>query len=216
MSNASVFLSVGSAVNSEQEAFVQAIENRLRSEGLTPFTLGRNHFSSEAPLKAITDLMDNCVGTVVIALERLYFPSGTERRGGENAISLLQTSITTPWNHIEAALSYSRGLPLLVIVTTEVRKEGLLEPGYDWFVQQVEPKASALNTNEFNGILASWKMKLGDSKRLRKRNIEFEKMTIGEIISSLRPAHLCGIIGFFSTTAITAFALGSKVLGWLS
>lgn len=216
MGSINVFLSVGGVANSEQEAFVQAIENRLRIEGLTPLTLGRNHFSSEAPLRAITELMDTCEGTVVIALERLYFPSGTERRGGENAISLSHTSIATPWNQIEAALSYSRGLPLLVIVAKEVRTEGLLEPGYDWFVQQVEPKASALNSNEFSGVLASWKGKLGESKKLNHRNIELEKMTIGELVSSLRPAHLWSILGAIAVIAISAFTLGSKMLGWLA
>lgn len=63
MNNINVFLSVGNVANREQEDFVQAIESRLRSEGLNPLTLGRNHFSSEAPLKAITELMDTCEGT---------------------------------------------------------------------------------------------------------------------------------------------------------
>ncbi|MCW7547159.1 hypothetical protein OO184_04160 [Photorhabdus sp. APURE] len=190
MSSVNVFLSVGNVANREQEDFVQAIESRLRSEGLNPLTLGRNHFSSEAPLKAITELMDTCEGTVVIAIERLYFASGIERRGGENSIALSDTSIATPWNQIEAALSYSRGLPLLVIVAKEVRTEGLLEPGYDWFVQRVNPEASALHSDEFSGILASWKGKLSERKKQKYRNLELEKMTIGEITSSLRPAHL--------------------------
>lgn len=216
MGSINVFLSVGSVANTEQEAFVQAIENRLRSEGLTPLTLGRNHFSSEAPLRAITELMDTCEGTVVIALERVYFPSGTERRGGEKETPLSQVSLSTPWNQIEAALSYARGLPLLVIVAKEVRTEGLLEPGYDWFVQRVEPKATALNSNEFSGVLSSWKDKLGARNKQKYRKIELEKMTIGEIISFLRPAHLWSILGAFITTAVGAFALGSKLLGWLS
>lgn len=216
MNNINVFLSVGNVANREQEDFVQAIESRLRSEGLNPLTLGRNHFSSEAPLKAITELMDTCEGTVVIALERLYFASGIERRGGENSISLSDTSIATPWNQIEAALSYSRGLPLLVIVAKEVRTEGLLEPGFDWFVQRVKPEAAALHSDEFSGILASWKGKLSERKKQKYRNLELEKMTIGEITSSLRPAHLWSLLGAFATTAIGAFALGSKLLGWLS
>jgi len=211
-----VFLSVGSVANSEQEAFVQAVEERLRSEGLTPLTLGRSYFSSEAPLKAITELMDTCEGTVVIALERLYFPSGTERRGGENELFLSHTSIATPWNQIEAALSYSRELPLLVIVAKEVRTEGLLEPGYDWYVQRVEPKSTALHSNEFNGILASWKTKLGEQKIKNKPKIEFEKMTIGEILSHLKPAHVWGIVCIFTSITLGAFALGSKLFGWLS
>lgn len=65
MSQLNVFLSVGSGSvgNSEQETFVQAIENRLRSEGPTPCTLGRNHSSSEAPLRLLQNeciVLRNC------------------------------------------------------------------------------------------------------------------------------------------------------------
>lgn len=59
-----VFVSVGGTATAEQEEFVRAVEQRLRSEGLTPHTLGRNAFGSEAPLKTISDMMGKCVGTV--------------------------------------------------------------------------------------------------------------------------------------------------------
>ena len=77
-----VFVSVGGTATVEQESFVRSIEDRLRSESLIPKTVGRNTFSADAPLKAITELMEKCSGIVVIALERSYFPSGLERRGG--------------------------------------------------------------------------------------------------------------------------------------
>jgi hypothetical protein len=35
-----------------------------------------------------------------------------------------------------------------------LQSEGLLERGYDWYVQWIEPVPSGLNTLEFNGILA--------------------------------------------------------------
>jgi len=103
--------------------------------------------------------------------------------------------ITTPWNHIEAALSYSQGLPLLVIVANGVRTEGLLEPGHDWFVQRIDPKANALQSPEFNGILADWKLKLSNVKSSPSAPYELEKMSIGEIIFALKPKVLWGIIG---------------------
>jgi len=37
--------------------------------------------------------------------------------------------------------------------------EGLLEKGYDWYVQWVTPDSAALNSAEFNGVLADWKHK---------------------------------------------------------
>ena len=57
-------------------------------------------------------------------------------------------------------MAYSRNLPLMVIVEEGLRSEGLLERGYDWYVQRVPLDTTFLNTNEFNGILASWKNKI--------------------------------------------------------
>jgi len=68
MPELNVFISVGSTANDAQESFVRSIENRLRSEGLIPHTVGRNTFSSDSPLKTATALMDSCCGVVVIAL----------------------------------------------------------------------------------------------------------------------------------------------------
>ena len=77
-----VFVSVGGTATAEQESFVRSIEDRLRSESLIPKPVGRNTFSADAPLKAITELMDHCSGIVVIALERSFFPAGIDKRGG--------------------------------------------------------------------------------------------------------------------------------------
>ena len=100
-----VFVSVGSAATEDQEKFVCAVEDRLRSEGLVPHTVGRNTFSSDAPLKAVAELMSKCSGAVVIAFERSYFPSGISKRGGSSAASLTDIKLPTPWNQIEAAMA---------------------------------------------------------------------------------------------------------------
>jgi hypothetical protein len=78
MKQIDIFISVGATASSKQEEFVRAVEDRLRSEGFVPHTIGRNTYTADAPLKAITDLMDKCGGTVIIALERWLFPSGLE------------------------------------------------------------------------------------------------------------------------------------------
>lgn len=47
--SAKIFLSVGKMSTLQQEEFVNAVETRLRSEGLIPCTVGRNNFSADAP-----------------------------------------------------------------------------------------------------------------------------------------------------------------------
>jgi phage gp29-like protein len=63
MNERHVFVSGGGTVTPRQEAFVRAVKERLRREGLIPHTVGRNTFGSDAPLKTMIDWMDRCSGT---------------------------------------------------------------------------------------------------------------------------------------------------------
>ena len=211
-----VFVSVGGTANEAQEAFVRAVEDRLRSEGLIPHTVGRNTFSSDAPLKTVTELMSKCSGTVVIALERTYFPSGVEKRGGPRATSLAEARYPTPWNQIEAGMAYSRGHPLMIIMEQGLRSEGLLERGSEWYVQWVEPVAPALSSLEFNGVLASWKEKVArysasiqatSSKDVK----EPDQLTVGELVNGLKLAQLWSVLAALAALIAAAFALGAKL-----
>lgn len=215
METINIFVSVGAAANSKQEDFIRAIEDRLRSEGLVPHTVGRNTFTSGAPLKAIIELLDQCNGAAVVALERSFFPDGVEKRDGPKERRLNEVRLPTPWNQIEAAMAYDRGLPVLMIVEAGLKSEGLLESGYDWFVQWIEPEASALTTPEFNGILASWKSDIDAKRRSAtstKQNKNTGDMTVGELISGLRPAQLWGLLSAIAGLIIGAFVLGTKLM----
>ena len=219
MNELDVFVSVGGTATDEQEAFVRAVEDRLRSEGLIPHTVGRNTFSADAPLKTVTELMEKCSGTVVIALERMYFSEGLDKRGGAKEVPLTNIKLPTPWNQIEATMAYAHEHPLMVIVEEGIKNEGLLEHGYDWYVQSVQPEVSSLNTLEFNGVLASWKSKVAESKE-QKQTVKQEKqklnpteLTVGQLISGLKPAQLWSILVVMAGLVAGAFALGAKLIG---
>jgi hypothetical protein len=213
MNEFNVFVSVGATATEQQESFVRAVEERLRSEGLIPHSIGRNSFSADAPLKAVLKLMDDCVGTVIIALERMYFSAGTEMRGGPKEASLTETKLATPWNQIEGAIAHSRGYPLLVIIESGIRSEGLLENGYDWYVQRVKLEGSALNTNEFNGVLASWKQKIIQLPRKPVRDTAVTDLTVAELLGSLKPSQLWSLLVALAALVAGAFALGGQLFG---
>ena len=213
MSRLNVFVSVGGTANEIQEQFVQAVEERLRREGLEPHTVGRNTFSAGAPLKQVTELIDKCSGSVVIALERSHFQSGLEKRGGPKETELNDVKLPTPWNQIEAALSYARGLPLLVIVETGLKSEGLLENGYDWYVQTLTIDAAELNSAEFNGVMSSWKEMMLQKPQKALLAKGTEELTVAEIFGSLKPAQLWSVIVALGAVIAGAFALGGRFLG---
>jgi hypothetical protein len=213
MPELNVFVSVGSTATQPQESFVRAVEERLRSEGLAPHSVGRDTFSADAPLKAVIQLMDQCCGTVVIALERTYFPNGSDKRGGPNESLLTEIKLPTPWNHIEAAMAYGRGHPLLVIVERDLKEEGLLERGYDWYVQRVKPEIASLSTNEFNGVLASWKQRLIQSPKKAASAGATADLTVAELVGGLKPSQLWSALAALAALLGGAFALGAKLRG---
>jgi hypothetical protein len=214
--NNKIFLSVGGVANEEQEAFIKLVEDRLRAEGLVPHTVGRNTFSSDAPLKTVMRLLDECSGTVVIALERLYFAEGMEKRHGPSQRKLSEVKISTPWNQIEAAMAYNKGHPLLVIVEEGLRTDGLLEKGYDWYIQSMRPISAALATQEFNGVLASWKAKVLAQKVDAAPAIQVAELTIGKIVSSMKFTQFWAAIAFIGGLAAASFVAGYNAQGFAS
>lgn len=152
-----VFVSVGTPCTPQQEEFIKQVEGYLRSRGLRPRTVGRSDFTHEAPLGFISKLMNKSAGALVIALERTSILHGISRRGSERQANIEDRAIPTPWNHIEAAFAYARGLPLLVIREEHVIADGMLEPIYDWYVLSARNlDGSILNSKEFSGSLSSW------------------------------------------------------------
>jgi len=210
-----IFVSVGRTSTVAQEQFVEAIEARLRAEELTPCTVGRNYWTAGAPLKAVVELMRECSGVVIIALERTYFPAGTELRGNPKQIALTETRLPTPFNQVEAAMAYCHGHPLLLLVEDGLRSEGLLEEGNDWYILRVEPSATALSTAKFNGVFASWKKDvLGPRKpNALSKNLDPTQMSIAQLIGSLKPAHLWSVLGAIALLVAGAFSLGAKLVG---
>ena len=127
--------------------------------------------------------------------------------------------LPTPWNHIEATLSYAQGLPLLVIVEEGLKEEGLLVQGYDWYVQRVKCEPAALNSLQFNGVLSSWKEKLTQaaSKNDKSKRASLidapADLTIGQLIGGLKPSQLWAVLGAVALLITGAFAIGAKLVG---
>ena len=214
-----IFVSVGTGLNPQQETFVSAVEDRLRAIGFTPCTIGRNTFSSEAPLRAVAELMDRCAGAVVIALERYHFDNGVERRGSAKEQAVGPVALPTPWNQIEAAMAYSRGLPLFVVVDDQLRCDGLLEKGNDWYVQELPIDPSALNSASFIGVLDNWRGRVSQrpqklpSQPTGQPKADPATMTIAQLLGALKPAQLWAALVALAGAIGGAFYLGAKLSG---
>ncbi|MGZ9101309.1 MAG: hypothetical protein ACXW3O_16540 [Brevundimonas sp.] len=206
-----IFVSVGTGLSPQQEAFVSAVEARLKAVGCSPCTIGRNTFSADAPLRAVTDLMDRCAGAVVIAVERYWVEGGVERRGAANERPMTETCLATPWNQIEAAMAYGRGLPLLVLVDQRLRCDGLLEKGNDWFVYELPIDPAALNSPTFTGLLDSWRQRVATPRRARKPAPDPSSMSVAALAGALGPSQVWALLGALAVLLGGTFTAGANV-----
>lgn len=209
-----VFVSVGSDLSPQQEALVDSLEDYLRRIGLIPHTIGRNKFSSKAPLDAVMELMDTCSGVVVFALERFYFERGEERRGSAKQRPLTQITMATAWNQIEAAIGYSRGLPVLVVIDGKLRRDGMLESSNGWWVHEIDVDNESLNMPQLAAILDDFRTRLTEVRQApeAKRHAvpDVARLTIGGLWTALGPAQGWSVLVALAAALSAAFGLGIR------
>lgn len=159
----SIFLSYPKPCFGSQKTFVERIFNQLVERGFEPRTLGVTDYDMDAPLTAIRRLMLESNGLLTIAFRRTYVEKGTARLRTD--INLKEESIdgrwlTTPWAHIEPAMAYQLGLPVLILREKGVLADGILEhgtvglymPEFD-LDQAVDDYVAAA---EWKGIIGKW------------------------------------------------------------
>ena len=131
--NVPVFLSYPTPCFGPQREFIGRVVECLEQRGLAPRTLGVTDYDTDAPLKAIRRLMIESNGLMTVAFRRTYVEKGTARfrtdLEGLSPTTIDGNWLTTPWSHIEAAMAYQLGLPILILRETGVIADGILERG---------------------------------------------------------------------------------------
>lgn len=160
MPAAKIFLSIGRTENKQHQQLVETVESYLKMNDLLPQTVGRTYFSSKQPLVAIKELMHECAGSIIMAYERTHLVEAIEKRGSSQEAHLQGLNLPTVWNQIEAAMAYTLGHPLMVMVEDGLKYEGLLEKGYDWYVMHIKPDVNLLASDEFQMVFTDWKRRV--------------------------------------------------------
>ncbi len=129
----SIFLSYPKPCFKSQADFIEAIQKYLESRGLIPRCLGVTDYDANAPLTAIRRLMLESNGLLAIAFRRTFIEKATSRY--ETDLSSIPSSqisnswLTSPWPHIEVAMAFQLGLPVLILRESGVIADGVLEKG---------------------------------------------------------------------------------------
>jgi hypothetical protein len=160
----SVFLSYPKPCFGRQKVFVERIYKYLSERGFSPRTLGVTDYDMDTPLTAIRRLMLESNGLITIAFRRIYVEKGTARLRtdietlSEEAID--GSWLTTPWAHIEPAMAFQLGLPVLILRENGVLADGILERGVLGLYMPEFDLDKAIDdyfqAAEWRGIIGKW------------------------------------------------------------
>ncbi|MNW36528.1 hypothetical protein D3C74_135410 [compost metagenome] len=128
----SVFLSYPRPYLKRQEEFINQVIKYLEDRSFTPRTLGITDYDMNAPLTAIRRLMLESNGLITIAFRRAFVEKGTGKPSsdiGQSKYDLSNKWTTSPYCHIEPAMAFQIGLPILVLRESGVIDDGVLERG---------------------------------------------------------------------------------------
>ncbi|MGY5796958.1 hypothetical protein [Rheinheimera faecalis] len=156
----SVFLSYPQPFNPKQIQFINEISEYLERRGFGPRTLGVTDYDMDAPLKAIRRLMLESNGLITVAFRRTQIKSGTTKPGTPDEKKLNNAWLTSPYSHIEPAMAFQIGLPVLIIREKGVISDGVLEKGViGTYMPEFDLEKSTTNylaSQEWEQIIQKW------------------------------------------------------------
>ncbi|QSX35610.1 transposase [Shewanella sedimentimangrovi] len=149
-----IFVSRPTWVSPEFDAGLEVFLTLIQNIGLIPRTLGSSDYPSKAPLDEVIEIMEECKGAIILGFPQLLI---TEGKIKDHEIEA-ELSLPTEWNHIEAALAYSKGLPLIMFhhkgVTRGVFDRGVMNA----FIHEVDFTSATWSMEPaLNGAIKKWK-----------------------------------------------------------
>jgi hypothetical protein len=135
-----VFFSVGTPHKETQVAYIDKLKKHLLKYQVDLKTLDDDDWDALDPLNPIKKKMMDCMGCLVLAMERFYVKEGVDRRGSKRAADVKDQNYATPWSHIEAAMAYQLGLPFIILKEEDVKGEGMLDDNlFEWRIVKINP-----------------------------------------------------------------------------
>lgn len=164
----SVFLSYPKPHLKSQEAFIDMLGRYLSDRGLAARTLGVTDYDSDAPLTAIRRLMLESNGLIAVGFARSHHGNTTVNPGADikdrPERSNNDTWTTSIWSHVEPAMAYQLGLPILLLREKKVASDGMFERGvvglYSPEFDLNQEISQFFESNEWRQIIRQWETRV--------------------------------------------------------
>lgn len=159
-----VFLSYSKPFLKIQQNFISEVEKYLNSRDLEPRTLGVTDYDMDEPLITIRRLMLECNGVLTIAFRKARIDKGVLKPESDlddvQEIILDGNWITSPYCHIEPAMAFQIGLPILIFREKGVINDGVLEHGVTGtYLPEFDLQndiSTYFNSDEWKQLLTKW------------------------------------------------------------
>ena len=156
-----VFVSCPTSLSAKQDAARSLILTELNNYELEPRALGRSDYPTDSPLREVLVIAKHCSGGIILGFEVFQAPRGVWKRGTPEPEKASDVRFPTPWNHLEAGILFSLGLPLLVFRDSGI-SGGVFDSGVtDVFVHKMPtlpfPSASQKGLSQ---VFLKWQSKV--------------------------------------------------------
>jgi hypothetical protein len=152
----SVFGSCPTYVNDAQGLAQRLIYGELGRQGFEVRTVGKTDYPTVAPLREVAMLARHCSGGVILGFSQFETVGGIAKEG--TPVEKKESGrlrFPTPWNHLEAGILFSLGLPLLVFRDNGV-SGGIFDAGAaEIFVHEL-PKPNAAGRSVVKELIQKW------------------------------------------------------------
>jgi hypothetical protein len=158
-----IFLSYPKPYLQRQQDFLDKITKYLEEYNIQPITLGVMEYDINAPLIAIRRLLTVSFGMLVVAFRRGQITEGATNPNsdiGRPSRNLANAWMTSPYCHIEPAMAFQIGLPILVIRENGVITEGMLSEGAMGLYTpkfDLDNEDNYLDTQEWKQLIDQWR-----------------------------------------------------------
>ena len=160
-----VFISSPSLLNEQQSTFRKMLKIILKNKELIVRDLTPEEYPSERPIVRVKKTIQVCNGVIILGMQQMIVKDCIIKPGTQNENRRHDILLPTPWNHIEAAISVTLGLPILIISERGI-EGGVFDPEItEESVHQVELNIDSFDSEEFINAINLWIDRIMDKSK---------------------------------------------------
>lgn len=205
-----IFVSVGRRERPHHVRFVAALKELIEASGHDAYFMPNSY---ENPLDRLCRELRECDGMLVICFERIFAASAIEFRESQNAKPPIEPLVTpTVWNHVEAALARSLGLPVLILAEEGCRADGMLDSMVQIKTQWLEFEPEQLSKPHVRQLFDGWLRAMDDRASTGGPTAavaDVSELRVWDVLKGLRFGEAVGLMVAIGAVFSAGWWLGS-------